>query len=90
MARHTATVALLTSGIDARNDRNADQLAARFEKDAEFVNVSGLWWHDRGAIHRAHADGFDTILSELKITLLEKQVKWISGRPEDNWNALPI
>ena len=81
MARHTATVALLTFG----NDRNADQLAARFEKDAEFVNVRGLWWHDRGAIHRAHADGFDTILSELKITLLEKQVKWISGRPEDNW-----
>jgi uncharacterized protein (TIGR02246 family) len=33
----------------AWNRRDADRLAALFEADAEFVNVTGLWWHDRDA-----------------------------------------
>ncbi len=28
----------------AWNARNPDQLAALFEPEAEFVNVTGLWW----------------------------------------------
>lgn len=34
--------------------RDAKALAALFAEDAEFVNVVGLWWHDRPAIERAH------------------------------------
>ncbi len=34
--------------------RDAAALAALFAEDAEFVNVVGLWWHDRAAIERAH------------------------------------
>lgn len=41
--------------------RDADALAALFVSDAEFVNVVGLWWHDRSAIRRAHAYGFEVI-----------------------------
>ena len=67
--------------VDAWNDRDADRLALLFKEDAEFVNVTGLWWHDRDAIRRAHAYGFDTIFSESTITLLEKRVTQISGDP---------
>jgi len=73
--------------IDAWNNRNANRLAALFEEDAEFVNVTGLWWHDREAIRQAHAYGFDTIFSESTISLLEKRVKWIVGSPRENGNA---
>ncbi len=67
--------------VDAWNDRDADRLAALFETDAEFVNVTGLWWHDRDAIRRAHAYGFDTIFRESTISLLEKRVKRLTGDP---------
>ena len=45
----------------AWNAGDADALAALFEPDAEFVNVVGLWWHDREAIRKAHAYGLKTI-----------------------------
>lgn len=73
---------IATLWIDAWNDRHPDRLAALFHEDAEFVNVTGLWWHDRDAIRRAHAYGFETIFSESTITLLEKRVKWIVGTPD--------
>ena len=38
-----------------------DAIAALFDPDAEFVNVVGLWWHDREAIRRAHAYGLTRI-----------------------------
>lgn len=34
--------------------RDAEALAALFAPDADFVNVAGLWWEDRGAIRAAH------------------------------------
>lgn len=54
----------------AWNRRDADGIAALFEADAEFVNVTGLWWHDREAIRRAHAWGLTRIFnrSHLEIT----------------------
>jgi uncharacterized protein (TIGR02246 family) len=70
--------------IDAWNDRDADRLAALFAEDAEFVNVTGLWWHDREAIRKAHAYGLDTIFSESTISLLEKRVKWVVGTADEN------
>jgi uncharacterized protein (TIGR02246 family) len=35
---------------DAWNRADADALAELFAEDAEFVNVVGLWWHDRANI----------------------------------------
>lgn len=41
--------------VDAWNHRDPDALAALFDQDAEFVNVTGLWWHTRDEIRSAHA-----------------------------------
>ena len=40
--------------VEAWNNRDADKLASLFDEDAELVNVTGLWWHDREAIRKAH------------------------------------
>jgi uncharacterized protein (TIGR02246 family) len=57
---------------EAWNARDADALAALFEPDAEFVNVTGLWWHDREAIRRAHAYGLARLFPDslLEVELL--------------------
>lgn len=47
---------------DAWTAGDADALADLFEVDAEFVNVVGLWWHDREAIRTAHAYGLEVIV----------------------------
>ena len=47
--------------VEAWNDRDPDKLASLFDEDAQFVNVTGLWWHDRGAIRKAHAYGLGRI-----------------------------
>lgn len=44
--------------------RDAAALAALFAPDADFVNVVGLWWHDRAAIEAAHAYGLRTIFPD--------------------------
>ncbi len=61
----------------AWNRRDADALAGLFDPDAEFVNVTGLWWHDREAIRRAHRYGLDVIFSESELTVRRVSVKWI-------------
>src|SRR5699024_12559077 len=45
----------------AWNDYDAEALAGLFVEDAEFVNVVGLWWHDREHIRQAHDYGFRKI-----------------------------
>ena len=55
--------------------RDADALAAPFEEDAEFVNVTGLWWHDRPSIRTAHAYGLDRIFSQSTLAVGETRVK---------------
>ncbi|MDU8910326.1 SgcJ/EcaC family oxidoreductase [Aestuariicoccus sp. MJ-SS9] len=34
--------------------RDGNAIAALFAPDADFVNVTGLWWHDTGQIAKAH------------------------------------
>jgi uncharacterized protein (TIGR02246 family) len=36
----------------AWNTRNADALASLFDEDAQFVNITGLCWHDRSPYER--------------------------------------
>ena len=55
---------------DAWNARDADALADLFEADAEFVNVAGLWWHDREAIRRAHAYGLAVIFPDSTLRVI--------------------
>lgn len=58
--------------------RDADKLASLFDADAEFVNVTGLWWHDRAAIRKAHAYGFEHIFGNSTLSLMQVRVKMLS------------
>lgn len=61
--------------VEAWTHRDADKLASLFDEDAEFVNVTGLWWHDRAAIRKAHAYGFERIFGASSLRLVETRVK---------------
>lgn len=64
--------------VEAWNDRAPERIGALFDEDAEFVNVTGLWWHDRAAIQEAHAYGLERIFGQSALSLLETRVKWLS------------
>jgi uncharacterized protein (TIGR02246 family) len=64
-----------TAFVDAWNARDADAIAALFDEDAEFVNVVGLWWHDREAIRKAHAYGLTRIFDHATLRLGTVRVK---------------
>lgn len=71
----------------AWNARDPKALAALFAEDADFVNVVGIWWHDRQAIEKAHAYGLEVIFpdSQLKVLktttrLLEEKVAVVQSR----------
>ena len=61
--------------VEAWNDRDAHALALLFDEDAEFVNVVGLWWHDRAAIERAHAYGLEQLFAASTLRLGRVKVK---------------
>ena len=64
--------------VEAWNRRDPDKLASIFDEDAEFVNVVGLWWHDREAIRRAHAYGLERIFDRSTLRLGATRVKRLS------------
>jgi uncharacterized protein (TIGR02246 family) len=64
--------------VAAWNQRDAAAIASLFDEDAEFVNVTGLWWHDRQAIEKAHAYGLKTIFRDSTLKLIRTQVKYLS------------
>lgn len=68
---------VLERWTQAWNTLNADALAELFVEDAEFVNVVGLWWHNRSDIREAHQYGFDHIFSKSRIWFTEKQTRLI-------------
>lgn len=55
--------------------RDPDALADLFEPDAEFVNVVGLWWHDRAAIRQAHAYGLDVLFPDSTLAVVRTREK---------------
>jgi len=57
--------------VAAWNALDANGIARLFDVEVEFVNVTGLWWHSRDAIRRAHAYGFETIFADSTISLLD-------------------
>jgi uncharacterized protein (TIGR02246 family) len=62
----------------AWNDRDPDALASLFDEDAEFVNVTGLCWHDRESIRKAHAYGLERIFNKSLLAIDEMKVKLLS------------
>lgn len=64
--------------VEAWNNRDPDTLASIFDEDAEFVNVVGLWWHDRASIRKAHAYGLERIFNRSTLRLVTTRVKKLS------------
>lgn len=58
--------------------RDANMLASLFTEDAEFVNVVGLWWHNRKDIEKAHAYGFEHIFGTSELAVRKTKVKYLS------------
>lgn len=63
--------------VEAWNRRDASSIAELFAEDAEFVNVTGLWWHSREAIEKAHAYGLRVIFKDSTLSIRKLQVKYI-------------
>jgi uncharacterized protein (TIGR02246 family) len=64
--------------IEAWNEKNPEKLAAIFDEDAEFINVTGLWWHNRESIFEAHDYGLKVIFKDSKLSLRKSKVKYLS------------
>ena len=62
----------------AWNARDPDTLASLFDEDAEFVNVVGLWWHNREAIRKAHAYGLSRIFNRSTLRVGVVRVKQLT------------
>jgi uncharacterized protein (TIGR02246 family) len=62
----------------AWNARDPDALASLFEEDAEFVNVTGLCWHSRESIRKAHAYGLEHAFKKSTLGTGETKVKLLS------------
>ncbi len=73
-----APESIATVFVEAWARRDAGKLASLFDEDAEFVNVTGLWWHDREAIRKAHAYGFEHIFATSTLSLVQVKVKSLS------------
>lgn len=65
--------------VQAWNLRDADALASLFDVNADFVNVTGLWWHDRDAIRDAHAYGLERIFNESTLSIDEARIRPLSA-----------
>ena len=63
---------------EAWNARDPAGLAALFDEDAEFVNVTGLWWHDRASIRKAHAYGLKHLFNHSTLRVVRVKVKRLS------------
>lgn len=64
--------------VAAWNARDPDALASVFVEDAEFVNVVGLWWHDREAIRKAHAYGLERIFNRSTLRATRVTVRYLA------------
>lgn len=63
---------------EAWNERDANKLAAIFDEDAEFVNVVGIWWHNRQDIYKAHEYGLRVIFKDSHLARGRTTVKYLS------------
>ena len=63
---------------EAWNERNAENIAALFDEDADFVNVVGIWWNNRDDIRKAHDYGLKVIFSESDLKVTKTTVKYLT------------
>lgn len=63
----------------AWNDHDAQALAELFVEDAQFVNVTGLWWSNRKDIQKAHQFGFDHIFGASHMIVGRTEVRMLGN-----------
>ncbi|SHH84760.1 SgcJ/EcaC family oxidoreductase [Marivita hallyeonensis] len=71
MGRRADAVLTVTNPADfphafaeAWHSRDGHRIAALFAEDADFVNVTGLWWRNRAAIAKAHDYALKSFFAE--------------------------
>ena len=75
---HTSPEEIPALFARAWNDHDPDALASLFDEDAEFVDVSGLCWHDRESIRKAYAEGLERIFNTSMLATDATKVKLLS------------
>ena len=53
-----------TAFAEAWHSRDGHRIGALFVEDADFVNVTGLWWRNRAAISKAHDYALKSFFSD--------------------------
>lgn len=61
----------------AWNGRDAGAIAELFTDDADFVNVTGLWWHSPERIRAAHAFGFEAIFPAADMRFIKRKTRML-------------
>ncbi len=80
---------VITRWQEGWNAADADALADLFADDAEFINVVGLWWHDKDNIRGAHAFGFAKIFPGSRIAMAQPRVRYVgkdAAVVQSRWN----
>lgn len=60
------------------NKRNARGIAHQFTEDADFVNVTGIWWHTKEDIFQAHDFGLRIIFNHSALHIEHQAVRMLS------------
>lgn len=68
---------IITGFQQAWNAHDAEALAELFVQDAQFVNVTGLWWSNRKQIRTAHQFGFDHIFGHSQMSVGRTEVRML-------------
>lgn len=68
---------IITGFQQAWNVHDAEALAELCVEDAQFVNVTGLWWSNRQQIRTAHQFGFDHIFGASHMTVGRTEVRML-------------
>lgn len=64
--------------VNAWNQYNAELLADIFIEDADLVNVTGLWWHKKEDIYKAHDYGLKIIFKDSTLTLKRTKTRYLT------------
>ena len=63
--------------IAAWETRRGDAIAALLTEDADFVNVTGLWWHGRAAIAKPHEYALKSFFSETTLRAGRTETRYL-------------
>ncbi|MBW7845655.1 MAG: SgcJ/EcaC family oxidoreductase [Bacteroidia bacterium] len=65
--------------VENWNKRRPDLMAELFEENADFINVVGLWWHNRKDIFKAHDYGLRVIFKDSFLEIISLKTKTLSN-----------